>query len=133
MSTQNSQKLYAIKPLSSGGRQGWSVEICRQGNEYRKCFTASRYGSTEAALQAAIAWRDETASTVKTMTLAAYCSIERRNNTSGHPGVYLMRTLKKDLSGSVRAHIAWEARSPTGIKPARKRRFSVEKYGENRA
>ncbi|MBI5926700.1 MAG: hypothetical protein HY836_14010 [Aquabacterium sp.] len=133
MSKQLSQKLYAIKPVCSGGQRGWSVEICRQGNEYRKCFTASRHGGTEAALLAAIAWRDEIASMVKTMTLAAYCSIERRNNSSGHPGVYLMRTLKKDRAGNVRVHVSWEARTPAGLKPPRKKSFSVEKYGEGKA
>ncbi len=133
MSTQHSRKLYAIKPVSSGGQLGWSVEICRQGNEYRKCFTASRHGGTEAALQAAIAWRDQIASTFKTMLLSDYCSLARSNNTSGCPGVYLMRTPKRDQSGNVRIHVAWEARSPVGLKPARKKSFSVEKYGEAKA
>ncbi len=117
----------------SGGQQGWFAEVHRQGTEYRKCFTVFRYGSTEAALRAAIDWRDALVKTVMPMSRAEYSSIERRNNTSGYPGVYLMRTPKKDKTGQIRVHVAWEARTPTGIKPSKKKSFSILKYGEGKA
>lgn len=109
MTHQTEQHLYAIKPQMSGGQQGWFAEVHRQGREYRKCFTVFRYGSTEASLRAAIDWRDELVKTVMPMSRAEYSSIERRNNTSGYPGVYLMRTPKKDKTGQIRVHIAYSA------------------------
>ncbi|RZL04161.1 MAG: hypothetical protein EOP36_01630 [Rubrivivax sp.] len=127
------EDLYAITPLTSGGQKGWLVTVQRQGVPYRKCFTVYRHGSTQAALQAAIAWRDQLVRTVKPMSLADYSNLERRNNTSGYPGVYMMRTIKKGKSGEERIHLAWEARSPTGLKPSQKKSFAIQKHGDARA
>jgi hypothetical protein len=128
-----SEDLYAIKPQKSGKEICWFVEIYRHGVPYRKTFTVYRYGSVENALKAARAWRDEIVQTVPPMTLMEYSNQERVNNTSGYPGVYLMRLVKKDKAGNERCHVSWEARSPTGLKPAQKKSFAVIKYGEARA
>lgn len=128
-----SEDLYAIKPKKSGKDICWFGEVYRHGVPYRKTFTAYRYGSCENALEAARAWRDEIVQSVRPLTRAEYSNIERANNTSGYPGVYLMKTLKKNDSGHESAYFAWEARSPTGMKPARKKSFSILKYGEAKA
>lgn len=125
--------LYALKPMKSGNAIGWYAAVHRHGVPYRKAFTVFRYGSTEAALQAAKAWRDELVQRVRPLTLAEYSNLERSNNTSGYPGVYLMRGIKKNKAGNERVHLAWEARSPTGLKPSRKRSFAIEKHGYERA
>lgn len=127
------RQLYAIRPMLSGQQICWSVELVRQGSCNRKVFTAFRYGSTEAALSAAIQWRDEMVKTVMPVSRADYSCIERSNNTSGYPGVYAMKTIKKDKSGQTRVYMAWEARTPTGIKPAKKKSFSVLRYGDDKA
>ena len=44
-----------------------------------------------------------------------------------------MKTIKKDKSGQTRVYMAWEARTPTGIKPAKKKSFSVLRYGDDKA
>jgi hypothetical protein len=44
-----------------------------------------------------------------------------------------MRVTKLDIHGQERVHLAWEARSPNGLKPARKRSFAVLRYGHQEA
>lgn len=133
LSQSDSDDFYAIKPAKSGNDMGWDVAVHRHGKPYRKSFTVHRYGSTEAALTAARAWRDEVVQSVRALTLAEYSNLERSNNTSGYPGVYLMRTTKRGKDGSVRVTLAWEARSPTGLKPAQKKSFAILKFGEDKA
>lgn len=133
LSQCESGDFYAITPAKSGHDMGWYVAVHRHGKPYRKSFTVYRYGSTEAALTAARAWRDELVQSVMPLTLADYSNLERINNTSGYPGVYLMRTTKKAKDGSCRVTLAWEARSPTGLKPAQKKSFAIIKFGENKA
>lgn len=130
---RESKGLYAIKHHKSGKEICWSCEIYRHGAPYRKTFTVYRYGSVEKALEAALAWRDEIVQNVQPLTRAEYSNIERANNTSGYPGVYLMKTVKKRRAGSDLIFLAWEARTPTGLKPAKKKSFSILKYGEARA
>lgn len=133
LSQSDSDDFYAIKPAMSGNDMGWDVAVHRHGKPYRKSFTVHSYGSTEAALAAARAWRDELVQAVRPLTLAEYSNLERSNNTSGYPGVYLMRTIKRGRDGSCRVTLAWEARSPTGLKPAQKKSFAILKFGEDKA
>lgn len=132
-SQDESEDFYAIKPAISGNEMGWYVAVHRHGTPYRKSFTVHRYGSTDAALAAARAWRDELVQAVRPLSLAEYSNLERSNNTSGYPGVYLMRTVKKGKDGGARVTLAWEARSPTGLKPAQKKSFAILKHGEDKA
>lgn len=126
-------ELYGIRRVQRKNCLGWSVELHRNGDIFRKTFTLFRFGTDEDALSAAQAWRDDVALTARPTTLAEYSSLHRSNNTSGHPGVYLMRTTKLDIHGHERVHVAWEARSPNGLKPARKRSFAVLRYGHQEA
>lgn len=125
--------MYAIRRVQTKNCVGWTVELHRNGKDFRKTFTAFRFGNAEKALAAAQAWRDEVALTAKPTTLAEYSMLRRSNNTSGHPGVYLMRTVRLDVDGKERVWLAWEARSPLGSKPSRKRSFSVLRYGYDEA
>ena len=130
---ESTDDFYAIARIRFKNCQGWSVSVNRHKVSYRKVFTVYRYGCLDKALMAARAWRDEIVQTVPPMTLMEYSNQERVNNTSGYPGVYLMKLVKKDKAGNERCHVSWEARSPTGLKPARKKSFAVIKYGEARA
>ena len=130
---KSTDDFYAISRIRFKNCQGWSVSVNRHKVPYRKVFTVYRYGCLDKALMAARAWRDEIVQTVPPMTLMEYSNQERVNNTSGYPGVYLMRLVKKDKAGNERCHVSWEARTPTGLKPAQKKSFAVIKYGEVRA
>jgi hypothetical protein len=126
-------ELYAIRPAMSGGQQGWLVSLHRGGIAHNKSFTVFKYGSTEAALDAAKGWRDEMARTLPALTKAEYSNLPRRNNSTGFAGVYLMKTTRRCKDGREVVHIAWEARTPLGAKPSRKKSFSVKKFGHERA
>jgi hypothetical protein len=126
-------ELYAITPFQSGGQTGWFAAVQRHGVSYRKTFTAYRYGNSGNALSAAIKWRNELVQSVAPLSLAEYANLLRHNNTSGYPGVYLMQRTRRDPSGQVHVHAHWEARSPAGLHPAKKRGFSIKKFGNERA
>ena len=61
-------------------------------------------------------------------TKRAFSQRIRLDNTSGCPGVYLMRQVvtRGDWSGE---HVFWQARTPQGVRPFRSRSFSVDRYG----
>ncbi len=130
---ESSDDFYAISRIRFKNCQGWSVSVNRHRIPYRKVFTVYRYCCMDKALKAARAWRDEIVQTVLPMTLVECSNQARVNNTSGYPGVYRMKLIKKDKAGNERCHVSWEARSPTGMKPARKKSYAVLKYGDAKA
>jgi len=48
-----------ISRIDANGTHGWFVRVYHHGNVYRKFFSDSVFGGEDAALQAAIAHRDE--------------------------------------------------------------------------
>ncbi len=47
--------------------------------------------------------------------------------------MYLMNLTKRAKDGRELVHVSWEARSPLGVSPARKKSFSVKKFGYDKA
>lgn len=107
------------------------VMLRRNGKLYQKDFFEKRCGGGPNAFKLAQAWRDTIIAEHPAMSMAQFCSIVRRNNTSGVPGVY--RTVKGS-TGQKRAVSPcayWQARIPLGDGKIRIQNFSVRTYGEN--
>ena len=101
----------------------YAAAIRRQGLQVNRYFAVSRYGSEEAALKAAQAWRDRVLALLPPMTYRQLCTRVRRNNTSGIPGIY--RVVEP-------SYVCWKA--IVGLEgKAQVRAFSVKKYGEEQA
>jgi hypothetical protein len=125
--------MWAIYPLTYLSKGGWVVDFCRKGKLTKKIFTTARHGNIDLALIAAKAWRDTMALTVPALTKAEYCGIIRRSNTSGHPGVYRQTVKKRTKAGVDYVQTLWQARTPDGVLPARKKSFLISRYGEQQA
>ncbi len=74
---------------SGGVIVGWLVSIKRRGDYVNRYFLAKNFGGMDQALQAAIAFRDEVNQRFLPLTKREKCSVLRRNNTTGVPGIYL--------------------------------------------
>jgi hypothetical protein len=101
----NTDELYGIRRVQRENCLGWSVELHRNGEIFRKTFTVFRFGTDEKALTAAQAWHDGVALTARPTSLAEYASLRRRNNTSGYPGEYHVRVVKVGIHGEARVHL----------------------------
>lgn len=133
--TQREPELISIRRLCQANMQNyyWQVELTRDGKKFRKKFSDVRCGGERAALKLAQAWRDKTIAEHPTMSLAQYCEIPRKHNTSGVPGVFLGKTTKRYKSGRVAVFYEWVAKIPLGDKKVRMVRFSVNLYGSEEA
>lgn len=103
----------------------WNVVLSRRGKTFSKAFYDESLGGKAAALRAAIAWRDEVART-EVLTFRDFHEHQRSNNTSGVPGVCLVKSAAQPEG-------TWQAM----IKPEGKRKmtrsFSIKKFGEREA
>ena len=112
---------------------GWLVAIQRRSVIYRKHFSDRPYGSRTQAFTAAQRYRDEIVAKHPPMSLREYSSIVKKNNRSGVVGVcrycaFETRELPED-----RRRWFWVAAwSLPGGKRIRVK-FSVNKYGEQKA
>lgn len=133
VSPSDGEDRYALLRLKCGRSDAWRVALVRHGVVYQRVFTDTRYGGEGAALAAARAWRDEKVLTVRPKSMAEYVSVVRAHNTSGYPGVFLQRHVRTKLNGEQSVTWAWEARTPEGMKPARKKSYAFLRYGAERA
>lgn len=125
MSSPLSTKHYAIRRARADTPSPrWVVTLYRRGAEICKAFCDQKYGSTEAALAAAIAFRDQVLADIPPLTLREMCAVVRRNNKTGVPGVHRLLN---------RGRPKWMAvlNLPDGRHPSRS--FSIAKYGEEEA
>ncbi|WP_374432252.1 AP2/ERF family transcription factor [Ideonella dechloratans] len=109
--------------------QLWEVRLYRRGVTHRRCFSAARYGDMDRALVAALAWRDARLAELAPFTEQELCMRQRGNNTSGTPGVSLMRVRRKRADGHLAEEQYWVARLEQKGQRRQTRRFSVAKYG----
>lgn len=124
------EDLTCIRFHEQPGLGYWHVCVLRQGNSHAKGFPVLRHGSVEAAKLAAIAWRDEVFAMHPLPSRQEVVQRHRRNNTSGAPGVFRNCSRRTRSNGSVAVYWHWEARTPEGVRPAKKRAFSIARYGE---
>lgn len=112
---------------------GCTVEIQRKGVTYRKHFSVFGYGDFQSALNAAKAWRDQKICELAPIPMTEYLSHKRRNNTSGYPGVFLRKCVRRHKSGKLSEYLVWQAIAPCGAAVAQTRSFSITKYGNDQA
>lgn len=116
------RKLYGIGPYrSSGVVAGWRVSIKRRGDTVTRYFASAHFGGLDAALQAAVAFRDEVNQKFPPLTKREQCAVLRSSNTSGIPGVFRTTTGE------------WKARILFADGSCKTRQFSIQRYGEEEA
>lgn len=106
----------------------WRVSMHADGALHRKTFSDSKYGGQDAALAAAIAWRDDIFRNLKLPTASAMLTSVHANNSSTVVGVFVIDANEARTRGH------WVARAPKKKGASQKsRRFSVAKYGWTQA
>lgn len=109
------------------------VTLRRNGKLYQKDFFEKRCGGGQDAFKLAQAWRDTIIVEYPSMSMAQFCSIVRRNNTSGVPGVYRVVKSGTGKNRGVSPCAYWQARIPLGDGKIRIQNFSVRTFGEDEA
>ncbi|WP_167084466.1 AP2 domain-containing protein [Massilia frigida] len=123
-------KPYGISPYRyknpDGGwvQLGWRVLIRRRGYIVDRRFNADQFGGMDAAMRAAIAFRDEVNIECVPLSKREVCATVRTTNTSGVPGVIRTRDRGQDY---------WKARLLTGDGANRTQQFSIKRYGDQAA
>ena len=114
--------MYGITHEKRGRRVWWIVNFTRRGRAYYRRFSATKYGSSKAALRAAIAWRNKSLTDKAVFTLREFHQQKRSNNTSGVPGVTFLQPKKQPLG-------SWQAKISLAGRLRLCRQFSVRKFG----
>ena len=109
------------------------VSINRNGKLFQKYFPEKRCGGEHNMMKLAQAWRHTIIAKHPPMSLTAFCSILRSNNTSGVAGI--SRTIKRNRakSGRVSEIAYWKSRIPMADGRFHLRYFSVVKFSEEGA
>lgn len=115
------------------GRYYQQVALRRNGELFDKRFFEDDCGGEAQALRLAQAWRDRIIATHPAMTLANFCTIVRKNNTSGVPGVNREIKRHRNHGGAVVERIYWVAHVPMPGIGSRRHSFSVKAFGEDEA
>lgn len=128
MPKQNkSDALYAIThQRASKGTPYWCVNFSRKGVSSYKRFYEPKYGGTDQALAAAVAWRDQQLAQLAAMTMVEFCAKKRSSNSSGVPGVHFLKS-------KAQPHGFWQAKLKLGGGKYLSRNFSVLYYGDKEA
>ncbi len=102
---------------------GWWVRLRRQGHKIVRLFKDSIYGSPEASLEQAMAYRDAVISALPPATNHEQAVLLRKNNHSGISGVRRIETDDGE---------AWQA-TLMDIDGQKRATFSIARYGEEAA
>lgn len=118
------RRFYGVyRQVSKVGSLAWRVSMVRRGRAFARTFSVKRYGSDEAALQAALAYRDELIKQHAMVSRRENHAILRANSHSGIPGVRL------DECRSPK----WVASIELAGKGTVFRSFRIDKYGPEQA
>lgn len=109
------------------------VSINRNGKMFQKYFPEKRCGGEQNTMKLAQAWRDTIIAKHPAMSLMAFCSILRSNNTSGVAGINRVIKRNRAKSGRVSEIPYWKSRIPMADGKFRLCYFSVIKFGEEGA
>lgn len=118
-------RFYGIyRQVSRAGGVSWRVCLSRRGRSFSRTFSVKRYGSDEAAIGAALAYRNKLVSEHAMVSRRENHVILRANCHSGIPGVRLSKT-----SASER----WIASIRLSEGGSTSASFCVKKYGFDQA
>lgn len=124
--------------IVTGNTAGWQVRIERHRKQHSRLFSDNVYGSTDAALEAALAWRDEMlASLPAPLNPAEHLHTPKNQrkaaqamNRTGVVGIGF--TMQQQRSGNRTPYVACHWRDPeSGAR--RSSSFSIRKYGLSQA
>lgn len=110
----------------------WYVTIQRRGRIHHRHFTDSVYGGKRKALDAAKVYRDSLITSLRPFTRPERCMIKKKNNRSGVSGVTKIDTWEHDRGRRYHRRY-WLAQWPIGNGKARRKKFSIIRYGERGA
>ncbi|TWU38771.1 AP2 domain protein [Novipirellula aureliae] len=114
---------------SSGG---YLVRVMRKGKKTSKFFSDIENGGKKKSLTAAKAFRDELESKMASYTPKELSKIMRSNNTSGVVGVRLVEEVDHRWPSKPK-YLYWVAQWSPAKGVRKTKRFSVEKYGDEKA
>lgn len=118
-------KIYCLsRHVSPIGSPYWKVGLVRRGRAYVKSFSEKRFGTMEAAKEAALAWRDQIIAQHAMVSRREMHVLHRTSTHSGIPGVILIQ------SGNTSK---WRAQIHYADGSKKSKSFSVAKYGAEMA
>lgn len=132
---RTSRAMYGISRIDDDKHRthAWRVSLRRQGKTLVRNFADQTHGGKGKALAKAKQYRDELLVKHPPTTRKKFCSILRRNNTSGIPGVCVFEKPYELQDGTVKSLRYWEANWPLNDGQNTKATFSVKTYGEEHA
>jgi hypothetical protein len=111
---------------------GWLTQVQRNNQITTKMFSDGVYGDKHKSMQAALAYRDQVLAEARPIEHQLWIrSVLRRNNSSGIPGVARYDKIANPRTG--RREIFWLAFWVDENGVNRKRKFSIFRYGEDKA
>ena len=111
---------------------GWQVTIQRKGTRFNKFFSDGRHGGRQEAFKAAKFYRQSVLSSYDAYSRKELCLKLKRSNQTGYPGV--CRAQSRVSARSPRLRWYWIATwTPVEGEPAKSKKFSIRRYGEQRA
>lgn len=127
---RNEKSMLCISESIHRGMPHWRVSIRRGSTHFQKRFPFHLHGGREMALEKAKAWRDEIVSAHPVKSKLDMARQMRPNNTSGTPGVYRRKAVRKKR-GKTYVSYYWQAIAPGRANDTRS--FSIKVYGEDGA
>lgn len=127
-----SSKIKGLSRIEYGSSKGWLVRAYRNNATYSKLFSDTVYGGKIKAKKAAMAYKKELYSKVRTIEKTRSSRRIVHNNARNKSGILgVCRTKKRSASGNVHEYysVSWRP-SPNTQKCTT---FSITKYGEKKA
>ena len=126
----SARKTFGIHRIDNPSNRtyAWVVRIQRRSQIHTKYFSDQIYGGRSRAYKAARAYHEELRRTLRPLTRIEFAQIKRRTNRTGYVGVVKYETTDRT---SIRRY--WIATWPTKNGERKQRKFSIRKYGEQRA
>jgi hypothetical protein len=130
-----SKAMYGISRIDDDvyRTHAWRISLCRRGKRHVKNFADKKWGGKGRALQHAKQYRDALLREYPPLSRKEFCSILRRNNTSGITGVCKYAKSFTLKNGRIKESWYWEATWPTQQGEQTHLTFSVNEYGEEMA
>jgi hypothetical protein len=106
------------------GLSGWNVRISHRKRIFARYFADKKYGGEQQALDQAKAWRNEIAKRLPKQVFERLCRGQLQHPSSGVKGVTFVMT-----NSDGRQYSYWQAQWATEEGGAKRKKFSVTKYG----
>lgn len=104
------------------GRGVWAAAVGRRGEVHTKSFRYGGKRSSDEALAAARAWRDQQMRNLTPLKIAEFCEHKRESNTSGVVGVTFSRPARQPEG-------IWQARLHRADQRPVVKTFAVKRHG----